>query len=108
LLTSTIIPTPPSFSLQYPLSSKEIHNISFANRDRSLIPLYDTFIEYNQNKYAIPPAMYRLNYSGIFLVDAADTLFVMSSLEIIHWFLVSRGQSKDREASFYLPIRYIR
>jgi len=76
------------------LSSYDSHNTSFSNRDRNLVPFYDSMIETNYNKDMIQPALYRLNYSGIFLVDAADSMMVIGIAEILNWFFITKGHSK--------------
>jgi hypothetical protein len=88
-LASTIIPSSPDFSLQYPLSLKDPHEQSFSHRDRGMVPLMDSEIETNYNKFEIPGNLFRLNYTGIFLVDAADSLVFITIFELSNWLSVS-------------------
>jgi hypothetical protein len=40
---------------------------------------------------SISPNLFRMNYTGIFLVDAADSLIIIGIVEVVHWAGVTSG-----------------
>ncbi len=79
--------------MQYPSGSKSSHNFSFSNNDKIIYPFYNFEVEVRSNTETIPSTLYHLNYTGIFLVDAADSLLFISAIEVLHWVFVSKSQS---------------
>ncbi len=77
--------------MQYPSGSKFSHNYSFSNDDKTTYRLYNFEVEVKTNINAIPSTLYRLNYTGVLLVDALDSLVFIGITEAVHWIIVSRG-----------------
>lgn len=81
IATSTIANILPPYSLQYPYT---VSNGSlFSTVDHSQSPfLSGTSVLITS---FVPPNLYRMNYTGVFIIDAADTLLALGVLEAIHF-----------------------
>jgi hypothetical protein len=85
-------------------------NNSFSNLLHGPVSRYDSIIE-SSNETNIPGNLYKFNYTGIFLIDASDSIVFLGVAEVIHWSTVSLGRtlrSRNGFNIFAYGIRAIR